>query len=101
MYDTLSYTEKLEETGIERKQAEAIVKNQFEAIKENVATKADLKVTASSLRFEIEKFRSEIKIIEKNMTIKLWKMIFASVAMTVTLQSFILTYVFKIFIGES
>ena len=97
MYDTLSYTEKLEETGIEKKQAEAIVKNQFEMIKDNLATKDDLKSVRSDfmlLRKDFSVLRKDFESLENKITIKFGKMLFSGFGLTIVILGLIIRWPF-------
>lgn len=66
-FDTLKYTKHLEDSGVERKQAEAFAKAQMESLselmKEKLATKEDLTrlATKSELKEEIKELRSEMR----------------------------------------
>lgn len=66
-FDTLKYTKHLEDSGVERKQAEAFAKAQMESLselmKEKLATKEDLikLATKEDLKEEIKALRSEMR----------------------------------------
>jgi hypothetical protein len=61
MPDTLKYVKKLEAVGISRKHAEAQVEVMSSFIDQNLATKADLRETASDIRAEMAKLGSELR----------------------------------------
>lgn len=63
-FDTLKYTQSLEESGVDRKQAEAFAKAQKESLKElmeeTLATKDDLRIVKEELRSEIRIFKDDL-----------------------------------------
>lgn len=61
MTDRLDLAHAIEAAGIERKAAENIAGVIFDAIRENVATKADLQQTESALRADMAEMRAELK----------------------------------------
>ncbi len=61
MTDRLSLTNALAEANIERKAAERIATEIFNAVHENVATKADLESNKTELRTEIQALRTELR----------------------------------------
>ena len=64
MAKTLSYTQDLERAGFERKQAEGIIKSQYELIKENVATKDDIVRLSSEIKVLEAKFETKFTTLE-------------------------------------
>ncbi len=68
MYDTLTYTKKLIELGVPTEKAEAGIKLISEMIVDNVATRQDIEIVRSDMRYlrtdlraEISQVRSELK----------------------------------------
>jgi len=60
MADRLTLTNALAEAGIERVAAERVASVIFDAIHENVATKADLQLTEAGLHTELAAMRSDL-----------------------------------------
>ena len=60
-FDTLSATKELKETGLEDRQAEAIVSTISKAMSETVVTKADLELQSALTKADIEALRAELK----------------------------------------
>lgn len=60
MTDRLSLTNALEAAGIERKAAERVASEIFDAINENVATKTDLAELRAAFRADIADLRTEL-----------------------------------------
>jgi predicted phage-related endonuclease len=64
-FDTLKYTQSLEESGVDRKQAEAFAKAQKESLKElmeeTLATKEDLQEVKSELKEDLLAVKAELK----------------------------------------
>lgn len=91
-FDTLRFSQRLEEAGLTATQAAGTAAAFAEAIKELVAqlaTKHDVDLLRQELRSEIGALRHELKAdiaqIELRMTIKLGSMMAASVALTAAL----------------
>ena len=61
MFDAIGYSQKLEEAGFSKKQAEESVKLQMDIINENFASKTDLKEVRIVLQNEIKDLRTELK----------------------------------------
>jgi hypothetical protein len=61
MSDRLALANAIEDAGIERSKAERVASVIFDAIHDNVATKADVEASAAALRGEIVATRSELK----------------------------------------
>jgi predicted nucleic acid-binding Zn-ribbon protein len=61
MTDRLDLTNAFEAAGIERKAAEHLAAEIFDAIRENVATKADLAELRAELKSDIAAVRAELK----------------------------------------
>jgi hypothetical protein len=77
MFNTLSYARKLEAAGVAREQAEAHVQIIAEIVEGDLATKQDVKSVKDELKDEMEK-------LEYRLTIKLFALIGAGAATTVT-----------------
>ena len=64
-FDTLKYTQSLEESGVDRKQAEAFAKAQRESlaelIEEKLATKEDLYLAKAELKEDLHLAKAELK----------------------------------------
>ena len=60
-FDTLTAAQKLRTSGLEERQAEAIVATISKAMSETVATKADLELQGAATRADIHTQRSEFK----------------------------------------
>lgn len=60
-FDTLAAAQKLRTSGLEERQAEAIVATISKAMSETVATKADLELQGAATRADIHAQRSEFK----------------------------------------
>ena len=61
MFDALEYSHKLEEAGFTKKQAERSVKLLMEILKENLASKIDLKEVKTSLQTEIKEVKTSLQ----------------------------------------
>jgi hypothetical protein len=61
MTDRLDLAQAFENAGIERRAAEKLADEVFAAIRENVATKADVEASEMRTRIEIEKVRVAIE----------------------------------------
>lgn len=76
--DTLQYTQRLEEVGLGRHQAEALVEVMDDAMKDNFATKHDLTRVQNELQVEIrlmgQELRHEMKVIELQIRADMQKM---------------------------
>ena len=64
MFDALGYSHELEEAGFTKKQAEKSVKLLMEILKENLASKTDLKEVKIGLQNEIKEVRNDLKEVE-------------------------------------
>ena len=71
-FDTLKFTHRLEQVGISREQAEAHAELARDMVIADVATKADLVILGNELR-------SEIKLVEQHIIIRIGAMIVAAV----------------------
>ena len=60
-FDTLKMAQGLKDSGMEDKQAEAVVILMHDAINERVATRTDLTTTESALRGDMEKMESALR----------------------------------------
>ena len=60
MSDRLALANAIEDAGIERAKAERVASVIFDAIHDNVATKADVQASEGALRHEIMVFRSAV-----------------------------------------
>lgn len=67
MTDRLTLAHALEEGGIRREAAEHIATEILEAIRENVATKADVTAVRSELRAEIQALKSELAAVRSEL----------------------------------
>ena len=72
--DTLQYTQRLEEVGLGRHQAEALVEVMDDAMKDNFATKHDLTRVQNELQVEIRQVSHEMKIMELQIRADMQKM---------------------------
>jgi hypothetical protein len=71
MTDRLDLANAIEAAGIERKAAENIAGMIFDAIRENVATKADLAELRAELKADIAAVRAEINLVEHRLLTRL------------------------------
>ncbi len=110
-FDTLKFTQRLEQVGVGREQAVAHAELARDMILADVATKADLtaletalkseitavrtdtRTDASNLRAELQIFKREfegsLRELELRMTVKLGAIIAAAVAVVAALQKFL------------
>lgn len=72
--DTLQYTQRLEEVGLGRNQAEALVEVMDDAMKDNFATKHDLNRVQNELQAEIRHVSHEMKVMELQIRADMQKM---------------------------
>ena len=61
MSDRLALANAIEDAGIERSKAERVASVIFDAIHDNVATKADVQASEAAIRSEIAQIRVELK----------------------------------------
>lgn len=107
-YNALKYTQRLEETGFTREQAEQLVKTVMETMDDTFATKSDLKEQVfmlrsdmkemgnelrsemkemgTELRSEIQLVRHEMRELESRMTLKLGAIMLGGIALLQFLQ---------------
>jgi hypothetical protein len=99
MSDRLALSDAIEDAGIERTKAARIATVIFEAIHQNVATKADVQASEASVRGEmrerfgrqdvaIERLRSSIREMESRITVRLGGIVVAAVAALGAVQHF-------------
>jgi hypothetical protein len=69
--DRLPLTNALAEAGIERLAAERIASVIFDAIHDNVATKADLQRVEANLQAELASIRAELALTEHRLLVRL------------------------------
>lgn len=62
MFDAVRYTQKLEEAGFSKKQAEESVKLLMEILNENLASKTDLKEVKIALQTDLKEVKTELQI---------------------------------------
>jgi hypothetical protein len=97
MSDRLALANAIEDAGIERSKAPRIASVIFDAIHDNVATKADVLALGSELRADldpksagqdvaIERLRSALREMESRITLRLGGIVAAGVAIIVVLQ---------------
>jgi hypothetical protein len=77
MADRLTLTSALADAGIERTAAERVASVIFDAINENVATKADLQLTEANLHTELAAMRSDLALVEHRLLARLGGLIVA------------------------
>lgn len=70
-FDTLKMAQGLKDSGMEDKQAEAVVILMHDAINERVATRTDLTTTESALRGDMEKMETALRSDVEKMEIAL------------------------------
>jgi hypothetical protein len=93
MADRLTLTRALEQGGIGRDAAEHIATEIFDAIHENVATKADvaavsadLHATDTALRSEIAGLRADLSLVEHRLLTRLGSMIVAATGILIAIH---------------
>ncbi len=62
-YNALKYTQRLEDAGFTREQAQETVKTVIETVDDNFATKFDLKEMEYALRGDIQSVRTELYVV--------------------------------------
>lgn len=103
-FDTLKFTQRLEQVGVGREQAEAHAELARDMILADVATKADLVALETALKTEIrteitgvkaeigtmkKEFEGSLRELELRMTVKLGAIIAAAAAAVAALQKFL------------
>lgn len=86
MFNTLKYTQQLEEAGFTRKQAETNIQIMSELIETSLATKQDMKDLEVALRNDFEKIRSEMALALAKQTNKLGTIVSIALAAAVALN---------------
>ena len=81
MTDRLDLTNAFEAAGIERKAAEHLAAEIFDAIRENVATKADLAELRAELKGDIAAVSAKVDLIEHRLMTRLGVLIVAGLAL--------------------
>ena len=92
-FDTLKFTQRLEQVGVGRDQAVAHAELARDMIIADSATKADLVGMETALRSDLKALKAEIdgslRELELRMTVKLGAIIAAAVAVIAALQKFL------------
>ncbi|MCJ2096161.1 CCDC90 family protein [Methylobacterium sp. J-072] len=92
-FDTLKFTQRLEQVGVGREQAVAHAELARDMILADSATRADLQDVERALRSDIKAIKTEIegslRELELRMTVKLGAIIAAAVAVIAALQKFL------------
>ncbi|MCC0806870.1 hypothetical protein FPV16_11630 [Methylobacterium sp. W2] len=92
-FDTLKFTQRLEQVGVGREQAIAHAELARDMIIADSATRADLADLEKVLRSDLKSFKSEIdsslRELELRMTVRLGAIIGAAVAVIAALQKFL------------
>ena len=99
-FDTLKFTQRLEQVGVGREQAEAHAELARDMILADVATKADLVALETALKSEIagvkteigtmkKEFEGSLRELELRMIVKLGAIIAAAAAVVAALQKFL------------
>jgi hypothetical protein len=92
-FDTLKFTQRLEQVGVGREQAIAHAELARDMILADSATRADLVDMEKALRADLKSFKAEIdgslRELELRMTVKLGAIIAAAVAVIAALQKFL------------
>jgi hypothetical protein len=92
-FDTLKFTQRLEQVGVGREQAIAHAELARDMILADSATRADLVDMEKALRADLKSFKGEIdgslRELELRMTVKLGAIIVAAVAVIAALQKFL------------
>jgi hypothetical protein len=78
MTDRLDLTNAFEAAGIERKAAEHLAAQIFDAIRENVATKQDLQLAVTELRDEMRLIEHRLFSRLGGLAVVLWGLLFAA-----------------------
>jgi hypothetical protein len=93
MSDRLALANAIEDAGIPRDKAQRVASVIFDAIHDNVATKADVQALGSTLEpkfarqdVAIERLRSTLREMESRITLRLGGIVAAGVAIIVVLQ---------------
>ena len=92
-FDTLRFTQRLEQVGVGRDQAIAHAELARDMILADLATKADLILLETALKTDIAGMKKEIdgslRELELRMTVKLGALVVAAVAVIAALQKFL------------
>ncbi len=71
IFNSLDYSNKLQEAGVEKKQADAHALAMYNLFENNIATKTDLLNLEQRLDTRIDKMEIEMKSMEKDIIIKI------------------------------
>ena len=93
--DTLMRTKKLEDLGFERPKAEGLVLMVKETIDEDVAKKSDLERVELSLRLEMAEIRSDIKVLSRDLLLKLGALIITMTGIVIGVLSGVISIYLK------
>jgi hypothetical protein len=89
-FDTLRYAQRLQQVGVAREQAEAHAELARDMVIADLATKADLAAATAAIKVDLDAavkdLKSEVKLLEQRMTIKLGAMLAAGIGLVIAAQ---------------
>jgi hypothetical protein len=88
LFDKLGFIDRLKRAGIDDNQARAHAEAMDDALRESVATKADLRMEISRLETKIEHLETKIELAVRDMTIRMGAIAIALFAALASIKFF-------------
>jgi hypothetical protein len=88
LFDKLGFIDRLKRAGIDDNQARAHAEAMDDALRESVATKADLRMEISRLETKIERLETKIELAVRDMTIRMGAIAIALFAALASIKFF-------------
>jgi hypothetical protein len=85
-FDTLRYSQRLQQVGVSREQAEAHAELARDMVIADLATKGDIAIVRSDLDRLAKELRMEMTLLEQRIVIKLGAIVAGAVAIIVAVQ---------------
>lgn len=85
-FDTLKFTQRLQQVGISREQAEAHAELARDMVIADLANKGDIAAVRTDLAAAVKELQTDMQLLEQRMTIKLGAIVGAAVAIIVAAQ---------------
>lgn len=89
LFDKLAYVDRLTKAGIDETQARALSDALYEALKESVATKADILRLEQTTKAEIARLEQKIDLVARDLTIRMGGMLIVLFGALVAVRFFV------------